>query len=189
MSITQSRSLNVSVSFPQSTFELCNFNQNMFKTRSWMIIRTISKVIFSWCRRIVMNKSIVFFVIDVLSLSSLIINKLCDCFNLIILNRYLFTINWDIKFDVVLKFTSALMIRSLNSIINLKPCTVCIAFTSWVIAFSSLIVLFIKRLILFSTNVFSCLLHFDASIIQFLMWRLVVARSIVLNFLYVIDNN
>ena len=92
-----------------------------------------------------MNKNIVFFIINVLSLSLLIINKCCDFLNLIILNWYLFITNWNMKLNIAFKFTNVLMICSSNLIINFKSYIVYIAFASWVIAINFLIVLFIEK--------------------------------------------
>ena len=56
---TQLHFSNVSIFLFQSIVELCFFNQNILKTTSCVIIRTISKISFSWCRWIVIDNDFV----------------------------------------------------------------------------------------------------------------------------------
>ena len=59
-SITQLHLSNVNIFFFQFIFELCNFNQDIPKMMSWVIISTISKINAFWWLRIVMIISAVF---------------------------------------------------------------------------------------------------------------------------------
>ena len=56
---TQLHLSNVSIFFFQSIVELCFLNQNIFKTTSCVIIRTISKISFSWCRWVAIDNDFV----------------------------------------------------------------------------------------------------------------------------------
>ena len=103
---TQLHFSNVNIFLFQSIVELCFFNQNIFKTTSCVIIRTISKINSSWCRWIVIDNDFIFVFIFSFSLnnefSSMII-KSYESFFFRVDKRFLSIRSCDMKFSVALE--------------------------------------------------------------------------------------
>ena len=103
---TQLHFSNVNIFLFQSIVELCFFNQNIFKTTSCVIIRTISKINSSWCRWIAIDNDFIFVFIFSFSLdnefSSMII-KSYESFFFRVDKRFLSIRSCDMKFSVALE--------------------------------------------------------------------------------------
>ena len=116
---TQLHFSNVNTFFFQSIVELCFFNQDILKTTSCVIIRTISKISFSWCRWIVIDSDFVSVFTLSFSLnnefSSMII-KSYKSFFLRVDKRFLSIRFCDIKFSVALESIIAVSRCSLTLI-------------------------------------------------------------------------
>ena len=155
IAFTQMHLSNLNIFLFQSIFELCFFNQNIFKTTSYMIIHTISKINFSWCCRITSDNDIVFVFTRSFLLSnefsSMIIKSYASFFFRV--EKLILSIKfYDIKFFVALESIIVVSRCSLTLIDVENTRVMLIKFNDFlrVVALHFYHMLFMRRLIFFS---------------------------------------